>query len=309
MRCDVLKRSVAFGFPTRWAAGSCGCVHRSKGARGGRRSAAGRWECPSPFYKWKAGELPPREARRQRLKAEVARLFARREGKDGSPRITAALRAAGWRVSENTVAALMREQGWPPPRQEGRRGTTGRGRAGGGRGPDQAPVPAAGIINRKWYGDGTRSPPGRASCTSIRCWTWGRAGSAGTRSASTTTPGWLRRAGMAVAVRGGSRNVTGVISTPTRAASTPPASSAILRRLGIRQSMGRPGSALDNAVIESWHSTLEWELRTLQKFATRRKRGRGHCLDRGRQPRKAALRAGHDIAGGLRAAAAGKDAA
>jgi hypothetical protein len=25
--------------------------------------------------------------------------------------------------------------------------------------------------------------------------------------------------------------------------------------------MGRPGSALDNAVIESWHSTLEFELR------------------------------------------------
>ncbi|HEX3313127.1 MAG TPA: integrase core domain-containing protein, partial [Streptosporangiaceae bacterium] len=40
-------------------------------------------------------------------------------------------------------------------------------------------------------------------------------------------------------------------------------------RLGIRQSMGRPGSALDNAVIESWHSTLEWELRSLRKFATK----------------------------------------
>ena len=40
-------------------------------------------------------------------------------------------------------------------------------------------------------------------------------------------------------------------------------------RMGIRQSMGRPGSALDNAVIESWHSTLEWELRSLQKFATK----------------------------------------
>jgi putative transposase len=33
--------------------------------------------------------------------------------------------------------------------------------------------------------------------------------------------------------------------------------------------MGRPGSALDNAVIESWHSTLEFELRRLQHFATR----------------------------------------
>jgi putative transposase len=33
--------------------------------------------------------------------------------------------------------------------------------------------------------------------------------------------------------------------------------------------MGRPGSALDNAVIESWHSTLEFELRRVQRFATR----------------------------------------
>ena len=32
--------------------------------------------------------------------------------------------------------------------------------------------------------------------------------------------------------------------------------------------MGRPGSALDNAVIELWHSTLEFELRSLQHFAT-----------------------------------------
>jgi transposase InsO family protein len=40
-------------------------------------------------------------------------------------------------------------------------------------------------------------------------------------------------------------------------------------RLGIRQSMGRPGSALDNAVIESWHSTVEFELRRIEHFATR----------------------------------------
>jgi putative transposase len=33
--------------------------------------------------------------------------------------------------------------------------------------------------------------------------------------------------------------------------------------------MGRPGPALDNAVIESWHSTLEFELRRIEHFATR----------------------------------------
>ena len=39
--------------------------------------------------------------------------------------------------------------------------------------------------------------------------------------------------------------------------------------------MGRPGSALDNAVIESWDSTLEFELRRQQHL-----------------PNKAAARAG-----------------
>lgn len=40
-------------------------------------------------------------------------------------------------------------------------------------------------------------------------------------------------------------------------------------RMDIRQSMGRAGSALDNAVIESWHSTLEFELRRSERFATK----------------------------------------
>jgi transposase InsO family protein len=44
---------------------------------------------------------------------------------------------------------------------------------------------------------------------------------------------------------------------------------AACQRLSISQSMGRPGSALDNAVIEAWHSTLEFELRRLEHFATK----------------------------------------
>jgi hypothetical protein len=76
------------------------------------------------LYKWKQGELPPRAARRERLKAGTARLFAERGGRDGSPRITAALRAAGWRVSENTVAALMRGQGLAARPRKRRKATT-----------------------------------------------------------------------------------------------------------------------------------------------------------------------------------------
>jgi transposase InsO family protein len=41
------------------------------------------------------------------------------------------------------------------------------------------------------------------------------------------------------------------------------------QRLGIRQSMGRPGCALDNAAIEALHSTLEFELRSRESFPTK----------------------------------------
>jgi len=73
---------------------------------------------------------------------------------------------------------------------------------------------------------------------------------------------------MAVAARGG--QVPGVIlHTDQGSEYTAKAVRRACGRLSIRQSMGRPGSALDNAVIESWHSTLEFELRRLEHFATK----------------------------------------
>ncbi len=75
---------------------------------------------------------------------------------------------------------------------------------------------------------------------------------------------------MAVAVRGGKDAIAGVIlHTDQGSEYTAGLVRAACDRLGIRQSMGRPGSALDNAVIESWHSTLEFELRRLEHFATK----------------------------------------
>jgi transposase InsO family protein len=107
------------------------------------------------FYQQKDGVLPPRAQRREKLKAEVARLFGLHAGKYGSPRITADLKDAGWRVSENTVAALMRELGLAARRKNKRRSTTRPGR-GRWRAPDlvKRDFPA-GQINTKWYGDGT----------------------------------------------------------------------------------------------------------------------------------------------------------
>jgi putative transposase len=107
------------------------------------------------FYQHKAGAIPPRAARREALAAEIRRLSGAHRGTYGSPRITADLREAGWRVSKNTVAAVMREQGLAARRKRRRRSTTRPGK-GRWRAPDlvKRDFPAR-KINQKWYGDGT----------------------------------------------------------------------------------------------------------------------------------------------------------
>ena len=112
------------------------------------------------FCKWKDGDHSARRARRERLKAEVARLFAGHKGKRGSPVITADLREAGWRVSKNTVAAVMAELGLAARPKKRRKGTTRPGK-GRWRAPDLVRRDfGAAAVNRKWYGDGTEIPTG-----------------------------------------------------------------------------------------------------------------------------------------------------
>ena len=113
------------------------------------------------FYKWKDGTLTARAARREALAAEVRRLFAAHRGTYGSPRITADLREAGWKVSQNTVAVLMREQGLAARRKKKRKATTRPGK-GRWRAPDlvKRDFPAQ-KINQKWYGDGTEIKTGQ----------------------------------------------------------------------------------------------------------------------------------------------------
>jgi len=221
------------------------------------------------FYKHKNGRLPPGAQRRERLKAEVARLFAEHAGKYGSPRITADLRDVGWRVSENTVAGLMREQHLAARRKKKRKGTTRPGK-GRWRAPDlvKRHFPA-GEVNRKWYGDGTEilTGEGKLYLASVLDMASRRVlGFAlGEHHDAQLAYGALA---MAVAVRGG--QAPGVVfHTDQGSEYTAGVIRAACIRLGIIQSMGRPGSALDNAVIESWHSTLEFELRSCESFATR----------------------------------------
>jgi transposase InsO family protein len=222
------------------------------------------------FCKWRGGALPPRAQRRERLKAEVARLFAGHQGKYGSPRIAADLREEGWRVSENTVAGLMAELGLAARRKKRRKATTRPGR-GRWRAPDlvRRDFPAA-ALNRKWFGDGTQiaTDEGRLHLVSVLDVASRRVlGFAlGERHDAALAYGALA---MAIAVRGG--QVPGVVfHTDQGSEYTARSFQAACGRLGVTQSMGRPGSALDNAVIESWHSTLEFELRAVEHFATKK---------------------------------------
>jgi transposase InsO family protein len=167
---------------------------------------------PSWFYKWRDGDASPRRARRAQLTAEIRRLFAAYRGRYGSPRITADLREAGWRVSENTVAKIMAEQRLVARRKRGRRGGTRPGR-GRWRAPDLVGRRfAAGQVNRKWYGDGTEiaTAEGKLHLDSVL--------DMGSRRIVGFALGEHHDAGlayaalaMAVAVRGGRDAIAGVI--------------------------------------------------------------------------------------------------
>jgi transposase InsO family protein len=226
---------------------------------------------PSWFYKWRDGDPSPQHARRAQLAIEVKRLFAARHGRYGSPRITADLREAGWRVSEKTVAAIMREQRLVARAKKRRKHTTRPGK-GRWRAPDLIgrDFPAA-TVNQKWYGDGTEiaTDEGKLFLDSIL--------DMGSRRIVGFAMGEHHDAqlahaalAMAVAIRGGRDAIVGVVMhTDQGSEYTAKIFRAACTRMRITQSMGRVGSALDNAVIESWHSTLEFELRALERFATK----------------------------------------
>jgi putative transposase len=222
------------------------------------------------LYKWRHGDGSPRRQRRKALAATIAYLFAKHNSTYGSPRITADLRAMGWRVSPNTVAALMAEQALVARRKRRGRGTTK---------PDKSARKAPDLLRRDftpreapnvaWVGDLTEIPTdeGKLQLASI------------IDLHSRRVPGFamdvhhdaaLARAAlcMAIAVRGGS--VTGVIfHTDQGGEYTGEIFAAACRSAGVTQSMGRTGSALDNAVAESFNSTLEWELLRDSHFQNR----------------------------------------
>jgi putative transposase len=221
------------------------------------------------FYKWRGGALPARAARRAVLAAEVARLFAAYRGTYGSPRITADLRDAGWKVSENTVAQLMAGMRLAARRKKRRRSLTRPGK-GRWRAPDLVKRDfSAGKVNKKWFGDGTEIVTGQGKLYLASVLDVSSRRILGF-ALSEHHDAQLAYGALAMAAAVRSGQVAGVIlHTDQGSEYTAGFFRAACARLKVTQSMGRPGSALDNAMIESFHSTLEFELRSAEDFATR----------------------------------------
>ena len=227
---------------------------------------------PSTFYKWRDRPLTGGQVRRACLDEAVKASFddsGGNPGTYGSPRVFEDLIEDGWKVSVNTVAASMRRQGLQGRTPKRKRRSLTR--------PDKAAAPIRDLVKRdfnaegidqKWCGDLTEIPTdeGKLYLATVQ------------DLASRRLPGFaigehhdaaLAKAAlcMAAAVRGG--KVAGVIfHSDTGGEYTGDTFAKACEALGVVQSMGRVGSALDNAAAESFNSTLEWELLSRRHFAT-----------------------------------------
>jgi putative transposase len=227
------------------------------------------------FYKWDDRPPTPRQLRRAALDKAVREAFEASGATYGSPRVHQELVEGGWAVSEKTVAASMRAQGLVGRPKRRYRCLTR---------PDKAAQPfpdlvkrdfSAGAINEKWCGDLTEIPTGEGKlylASVIDLASRRLPGFAiGEHHDAELAVGALK---MAAAVRGG--YVRGVIFHSDRGSEfTAWAFKQACEALGVAQSAGRVGSCFDNAAVESWHSTLEFECLTRNRFATKAEARRG----------------------------------
>jgi transposase InsO family protein len=222
------------------------------------------------FYKWRRGDPSLLRTRRAALGSLIAYLFKAHHGTYGSPRITADLLEMGWRVSPNTVARVMAEQGLVARAKRRRRSSTRSDRSAR-KAPDalRRDFTAPERPNTRWVGDLTEIPTDQGKLHLAAVLDLHSRRLVGF-AMGVHHDAALARAALctAIAIRGGS--VAGVVFHSDQGGEyTGRLFAQACRSAGITQSMGRTGSALDNAVAESFNSTLEWELLRQRRFATR----------------------------------------
>jgi putative transposase len=225
----------------------------------------------SAFYAWAAkGEQRVAEHAQAELVAKIRAIHAESGGTYGSPRVTAELRRRGWRVNHKRVERLMAAHGIVGHRPRRRRGLTK---------ADTATPPAPDLVGRLfapdqpdriWVSDLTFIPTDEGwlylalvldlASRHLVGWSMGTHHDAGLVCDALQA---------AVAARGRARMDATIFHSDRGSEYTSAACIDVCERLGLRRSMGRTGSCLDNAVAESFFATLKVELVDRCHYRTR----------------------------------------
>ncbi len=224
----------------------------------------------SGFYAWRNTPLSPRDEENELLLKHIRQIHADSRGTYGSPRVTAELAMGlGLPVNEKRVARLMRHAGIRGLYWRRRRGCTVR---------DPNAEPAADLVNRQfvatgpnqlWVTDITEHPTdeGKLYCAAVmdvfarRIVGWSIA-------AHMRKELVLDALGMAV-LRRGPGDGKRILHSDHGSQYTSWAWGQRLQKSGILGSMGSVGDCYDNAMMESFWSTLQLEVLDQRTWRTR----------------------------------------
>lgn len=226
----------------------------------------------SGYYAWQARLPSQRQQEDERLLSHIRAAYQVGRGLYGSPRIHAALRQQGVCCSRKRVARLMRQEGIHSRRRPQRRAHTTDSRHNRPIAPNRlARDFSADAPNEKWLGDilGIWTDEGwlylAALLDTYSRFIVGWSMSLYRDEALVTDA--LR---MALARRDLPAD-NGLIQHTDRGSQyTADDYLALLKNTGIQVSMSGKGDPYDNAMMESFFSTLRAELTDLQRFPTRR---------------------------------------
>jgi putative transposase len=224
----------------------------------------------SGFYEWRSRPECDTARRREILKIKIRALFRVNDSAYGYRRMHAVLVRGGERCGPELVRALMRELGLVPcqPRPW-RPSTTRQGAAG--------PIPD--LVNRdftatrpgeKMVGDITYIPTWQGwvyLATVIDCATRKIAGWA--MDDNYQTP--LITAAIEMAARNMDLPPGAIFHSDRGSNYTSAEFAAVLKKLGIRQSVGRTGICYDNALAESVNAAIKVELVNRTAYPTQKK--------------------------------------
>lgn len=221
---------------------------------------------PSGFYGWQSRPPTARERRRHELTTKVEAVFKESRGTFGSPRVQKVLETRGDHVSKNTIADIMQDRGLQArPKKRFKSTTDSR----------NTKRIAPNLLARNF----TAECPDQAWVTDVKAiWTlagwlflapildlFGRRCVGWALSDSNDTD--LAKAALSEALRS-RKPLPGLIHHSDRG--SPYGSDAyiaVLDEVGAVRSMSRKGDCWDNAVAESFFSTLEHECLRNRTFA------------------------------------------